>query len=111
MLSGPSTCRRAALLLVLGGLMPAFAETAPPPSFPRWQDFRSEEGRFRVELPGAPRVERNVHRTAMGSVTEVGFRVAWGDAEVAVVCARTMRTRLRRSLSPSAGLQRNAANG
>ena len=65
--------------------MPAFAETAPPPSFPRWQDFRSEEGRFRVELPGAPRVERSAHRTVMGSVTEVGFRVAWGDVEVAVV--------------------------
>ena len=65
--------------------MPAFAETVPPPPFPHWQAFHSEAGRFRVELPGAPRVERSAHRTVMGSVTEVGFRVAWQDREVAVV--------------------------
>ncbi|NRA07515.1 MAG: hypothetical protein HRU02_05095 [Myxococcales bacterium] len=85
MLSGPSTCSRAALLLVLGWLAPAFAENGPAPAAPRWQDFHSEEGRFRVELPGAPRVERSAHRTAMGSVTEVSFRVAWAHQEVAVV--------------------------
>lgn len=85
MRSGPSTCSGAALLLVLGGLAPAFAQTEPAPAAPHWRDFHSEQGRFRVELPAAPRVERSSHGTAMGSVTEVSFRAGWGDRQVAVV--------------------------
>ena len=86
MRSGPSTCSRVSLLLVLAGLLaPALAETGPWPATPSWRPFRSEAGRFRVELPSVPRVERSTHGTAMGSVTEVSFHAGWGDREVAVV--------------------------
>ena len=90
MLSGPSTCSRSALLLALGWLWPAFlfsasAESETALDLPRWRDFHSEEGRFRVRLPAAPRIERSAHGTAMGSVTEVSFRAGWADREVAVV--------------------------
>ena len=85
MFSGPSTSRALALFLALGGLTPAFGETGPAPAIPHWRDFRSEAGRFRVELPAAPRIERSEHGTLMGPVIEVGFFAGWADREVVVI--------------------------
>jgi len=64
------------VLLALAALAPAAAA--------EWSVFAPPDGRFTVELPGAPAVERDSHWTPVGSVTMTKYWRRVGDALLAV---------------------------
>src|SRR5213594_82505 len=64
------------VLLALAALAPAAAA--------EWSVFAPPDGRFTIELPGAPAVERDAHWTPVGSVRMTKYWLRAGDALLAV---------------------------
>jgi hypothetical protein len=80
-----------AAALAAFGAAPAPASAAgPAPSARagggagRWSVFESEAGRFRVELPGEPRLEQSERSTLLGAVSEARYILRLGDIAVVV---------------------------
>jgi hypothetical protein len=70
--------RRGAALLALAALASAPARAA------EWSSFAPRDGRFTVELPGMPTVERDAHWTPVGSIAMTKYWLRAGDALLAV---------------------------
>ena len=84
--SGPSTSSWTAFLLLCVGTGVALADPlGEPRGSSQWRVFHSEQGRFRVALPAAPRFERAAHVTLMGTVREELLRADAGGWQVAVI--------------------------
>ena len=66
-------------LLALAALLAGAAARAG-----EWATFAPRDGRFSVEMPGAPAVERDSHWTPVGSVTMTKYWRRVGDALLAV---------------------------
>src|SRR4029453_14135517 len=49
-----------------------------------WARFEPSDGRFAVEMPGVPAVERDAHWTPGGSITMTKYWLRAGDALLAV---------------------------
>lgn len=49
-----------------------------------WRVFTSRDGRFRVELPGEPQLDRSQRSTLLGAVEETKYTLRFGEALVAV---------------------------
>jgi hypothetical protein len=49
-----------------------------------WAKFAPSDGRFAVEMPGVPAVERDAHWTPVGSITMTKYWLRAGDALLAV---------------------------
>lgn len=76
----------AAALAAWGGASAAgLAPSAPgPEAAGHWSVFESEAGRFRVELPGEPRLERSERSTLLGAVTAEKYILRLGEVVVVV---------------------------
>ena len=79
MRSSRAWCAKTAELLALAALLAGAAAPAG-----EWAEFAPEDGRFAVELPGAPAVERDSHWTPVGSVTMTKYWLRAGDVLLAV---------------------------
>lgn len=77
-----------AALLCLGsplpGLLAGAEEGRAVGAAPGWELYRSEAGRFQVDLPGPPRISRTVQRTFAGSIDSVEYLVELGALELRV---------------------------
>ena len=79
MRSSRAWCAKTAELLALAALL---VGTAAPTG--EWAEFAPRDGRFAVELPGAPAVERDSHWTPVGSISMTKYWLRAGDALLAV---------------------------
>lgn len=77
--SSRAWCAKIAELLALAALLAGAAAPAG-----EWAVFAPHDGRFSVELPGAPAIERDSFWTPVGSVAMTKYWLRVGDALLAV---------------------------
>jgi hypothetical protein len=77
--SSRTWCVKTAELFALAALLASAAVSAA-----EWAAFTPRDGRFAVELPGSPAVERDSHWTPVGSVVMTKYWLRAGDALLAV---------------------------
>ena len=59
-------------------------EGRAPDAEQSWARYRSEPGRFEVELPGPPALSRTAHRSFVGTIESVEYLVELGALELRV---------------------------
>jgi len=79
MRSSRAWCATTAELLALAALLVGAAAPAG-----EWAEFAPRDGRFAVELPGVPAIERDSHWTPVGSIAMTKYWLRAGDALLAV---------------------------
>lgn len=80
----PTLVAATAWLAVAGPCVPTGSATETDAGAEKrtdWQVFASAEGRFRVELPETPRVERSQRSTMLGAVEETRYVLRFGEDE------------------------------
>lgn len=78
-----SALRAAAAGLLCLALL-ATAARAQPGLAAEWQRYRSQPGRFTVDLPGTPRISRREEHSLVGEIASVEYLVELGDLELRV---------------------------
>lgn len=68
-------------LLALALALPALAQAATPEE---WIIFAPEQGDFRIEVPHAPRLERDARPTPVGDVIETKYFLEYAGAELSI---------------------------
>jgi len=77
--SSRAWCAKTAELLALAALLVGAAAPVG-----EWAVFEPRDGRFAVEMPGAPAVERDSHWTPVGRIAMTKYWLRVGDALLAV---------------------------
>ena len=80
---GSGAAGRAALLCALLSLI-GVAAGAEPGAGGAWEPYRSEAGRFAVDLPGVPVLSRASHRTLAGRIESAEYLLDAGPLELRV---------------------------